>query len=382
MKITNVEPFIVSSGPGGKNFFFVVVDTDEGIYGVGESGLSSRELAVAGAVEHLKQFLVGRNPMQIERLWQEMFRGGFFPAGNITAAAIAAIDIALWDIKGKALGVPIYELFGGLARDKIVCYPHVTGATTELLIENAQKHIAEGWKFVRWGLGGPINSGDIFEPHQAIRHGIQQWEAMRKAVGDEVELCFDLHTRVDPPEAIQFCRAVEQYRPFFVEDPIRSESMYSLRQVRQHVNVPLAVGEQFHSKWEFREIIEEELTDYARIDICIAGGLTEARKIAGWCETHYIKLATHNPLGPVSSAACAQLNFAAPNVGVQEQPTRPYVLLPDVVPVQMEWKDGYILPPTRPGLGVEFDREAARKKPFGLYEVPHLWRRDGSYTNW
>jgi galactonate dehydratase len=146
--------------------------------------------------------------------------------------------------------------------------------------------------------------------------------------------------------------------------------------------VPLAIGEQFHSKWEFREIVEEELTDYARIDICIAGGLTEARKIAGWCETHYIKLATHNPLGPVSSAACAQLNFASPLVGVQEQPTKPYVLLPDVVPVQMEWKDGYIYPPTRPGLGVEFDRELAKKSPFSMYEVPHLRRADGSVTNW
>src|SRR4051812_30672845 len=382
MKITDVEPIIVSAGPGKRNYTFVVVDTDEGIWGVGESGLSSRELAVASAVEHLKQFLVGKDPFQIERLWQEMFRGGFFPAGNITSSAIAAIDIALWDIKGKALNVPIYELFGGLARDKIVCYPHVTGGSLEALVENAQKHVEEGWKFVRWGLGGPIGDGDVFEPSEAIRRGVKEFEALRKALGDEVNLCFDLHTRTDPPDAIQFCRAVEEYRPFFVEDPIRAESMYSLRQVRHHVNVPLAIGEQFHSKWEFREIVEEELTDYARIDICIAGGLTEARKIAGWCETHYIKLATHNPLGPVSSAACAQLNFASPLVGVQEQPTKPYVLLPDVVPVQLEWKDGYIYPPTRPGLGIEFDRELAKKSPFAMFEVPHLRRADGSYTNW
>jgi L-alanine-DL-glutamate epimerase-like enolase superfamily enzyme len=380
VKITNVETFLVYGGR--KNFSFVVVDTDEGISGVGENGLSSRELAVQGAVEHLKQFLIGRDPFQIERLWQEMFRGGFFPAGNITAGAIAAIDIALWDIKGKALNVPVYELLGGLARDKIVCYPHVTGATTEELVENAQRHVEEGWKFVRWGLGGPIQSGDVFEPARAIRKGVKEFEALRKALGDDVELCFDLHTRTDPPHAIQFCKAVEEFRPFFIEDPIRSESMYSLRHVRKHVDVPLAIGEQFHSKWEFREIIEEELTDYARVDICIAGGLTEAKKIAGWAETHYIQLATHNPLGPVSSAACAHLNFASPNVGVQEQPTKPGVLLPDVVPVQMEWKDGYILPPTRPGLGIEFDREAARKMPFQMYEVPHLVRADGGYTNW
>jgi galactonate dehydratase len=383
VKITNVEPLIVSGGPGKRNFCFVAVDTDEGISGVGESGLSSRELAVAGAVEHLKSFLIGKNPFQIERLWQEMFRGGFFPAGNITTAAIAAIDIALWDIKGKALDVPIYELFGGLARDKVVCYPHVQrGGSLDHLVENARQHVDEGWKFVRWGLGDPLARGDLFEPARAVREGVKEFEALRKALGDEVELCFDLHTRTDPPEAIQFCRAVEEYRPFFVEDPIRAESMYSLRQVRRHVNVPLAIGEQFHSKWEFREVVEEELTDYARIDLCIAGGLTEAKKIAGWCETHYIKLATHNPLGPVSSAACAQLNFACSNVGVQEQPTKPYVLLPDVVPAQLEWQDGYLLPPTRPGLGIEFDREAAKKSPFQMYEVPHLRRADGGYTNW
>ncbi len=146
--------------------------------------------------------------------------------------------------------------------------------------------------------------------------------------------------------------------------------------------MPLAIGEQFHSKWEFREIIEEELTDYARIDICIAGGLTEAKKIAGWCETHYIKLATHNPLGPISSAACLQLNLATSNFGVQEQPRKTGIVLTDVVPVQPIWKDGYLLPPTRPGLGIEFDREAAKKSPFQMYEVPHLQRVDGSYTNW
>ncbi len=381
MKITNVESLIVSAGPGKKNFCFVVVDTDEGIWGVGESGLSSRELAVAGAVEHLKAFLIGKNPFQIERLWQEMFRGGFFPAGNITTSAIAAIDIALWDIKGKALNVPIYELFGGLTRDKLVCYPHVQrGGSLEELVANAQQHVAEGWKFVRWGLGDPLADGNTFEPGRAVREGIREFAALRKALGDEIELCFDLHTRVDQADAIQFCRGVEEYRPFFIEDPIRAESMYSLRQVRQHANVPLAIGEQFHSKWEFREIIEEELTDYARIDICIAGGLTEAKKIAGWCETHYIKLATHNPLGPVSSAACAQLNFASPLVGVMEQPTRPGVLLPDVVPVQLEWQDGFILPPTRPGLGIEFDREAARKSPFQKYEVTHQQLMDGSNT--
>jgi galactonate dehydratase len=326
MKITDVECYPVWGG--GRNFYFVV-DTDEGI---------------------------------------------------------SAIDIALWDIKGKALGVPVYDLLGGLCRDKVPCYPHCQAPTVEGLVENAQRHAAEGWKFVRWGLG---QHGDVLEPSVVIPEAIKSFEAVRRARGDAVELCFDIHTRLDQPDAIRLCRAVEPYRPFFMEDPIRSESMQSLRVVRQHPvseNTPLAIGEQFAGKWEFRQVIEEELADYARIDLCIAGGLSEAKKIAGWCETHSIKLATHNPLGPVSTAAYPHLNLACNNVAVQEQPRRatggPGTVLTDVVPVQMEWADGYLLPPTRPGLGVEFDREAARARPLQMAELPHLRRLDGSATNW
>ena len=167
-----------------------------------------------------------------------------------------------------------------------------------------------------------------------------------------------------------------------MEDPIRSESMQSLRVVREHVNTPIAVGEQFASKWEFRQVIEEELMDYCRVDLGIVGGLTEAKKVAAWCETHYIKLATHNPLGPISTAACLHLNLSSPLVGVQEQPRKPGTTLLDVVPVQMPWEAGYLYPPTAPGLGIVFDREAAKKHPFQLHELPHLRREDGSVTNW
>jgi galactonate dehydratase len=167
-----------------------------------------------------------------------------------------------------------------------------------------------------------------------------------------------------------------------MEDALRSENPATYHRLRQQTAVPLAAGEQYANKWEFRELIEDELIDYARIDLCIVGGITEARKIAGWCETHHIKLATHNPLGPVSSAACLHLNLATSNVGVQEQPRRPGTTLTDVVPVQVEWQDGYLLPPTRPGLGIEFDREAARRSPFRMTEPTHLRRLDGSFTNW
>ncbi len=379
MKITSVEAYPVWGG--SRNFLFVVVDTDAGIYGVGEAGLTGRELAVIGGIEHFKPHLIGENPFRIEYIWQKLFRGGFFPAQRVLTSAMAAIDIALWDIKGKALGVPVYELLGGLARDKVACYPHNRGHAREVapLVASCLETMEEGWKFVRFGLP---QDGKILEPRTAVLTAIKQLEAVREAVGDEIEICFDVHTRLDLPDALWLCQEAEAVRPFFMEDPLRSENPDAFKTLRTRTTVPLAAGEQFSSKWDFRQLIEEEWIDYARIDLCIAGGLTEARKIAGWAETHYIKLATHNPLGPVSSAACLQLNLASPLVGVQEQPRKTGTVLTDVVPVQPVWEDGYLLPPDRPGLGVTFDREAARDRPMQMVGLPQLRRLDGSVTNW
>ncbi len=379
MKITNIETYPVWQGT--RNYLFIVVDTDEGIYGVGECGIAGRELAMIGTVEHFKPLLIGQNPFRTEYLWQVLFRSGFFPAQRIQTAVIAAIDIALWDIKGKALNMPVYDLLGGLARDKVVCYPHNVGHGMEIdpLVESCLQTKAEGWKFVRWGLP---HEGGILEPRRSVRRAIEQAQAVREAVGDEIEITFDVHTRLDLADVVWLCKEFEQFNPYFIEDPLRSENPDSFKTLRPRTTVPLAAGEQFNSKWEFRQLIEEEWIDYARIDLCIAGGLTEARKIAGWCETHYINLATHNPLGPVSSAACLHLNLSCPNVGVQEQPRRPGTWLTDVVPVQIEWEDGYLLPPQRPGLGVEFDREAAKKYPMQEQHRIILHREDGAFTNW
>jgi L-alanine-DL-glutamate epimerase-like enolase superfamily enzyme len=380
MKITNVEPLPVTED--GRSCLFVVVDTDEGIFGVGESGLGGRHQAVIGAIEHLKPMLIGQDPFRIGHLWQLMWRGGFFPAKLILSSAISAIDIALWDLKGKALGVPVYELLGGRHRDKVVCYPHNRGDSVDVtpLIESCLQTTEEGWKFVRFSI--PY-AGDILEPRQSVRMAIKQFQAVREAVGDDIEICFDVHTRLDLPEAVWFCREVEAFHPFFIEDPLRSENPDSFKTLRPRTSVPLAAGEQFGSKWEFRQLVEEEWIDYARIDVCIVGGLTEAAKIAGWCETHYIKLALHNPLGPVSTAACLQMDLASALVGVQEQPRKPGTDMMRVVPVQIPWEDGYLLPPDRPGLGIEFDREAARKHVMTSRPPrPSLRRLDGSFTNW
>ncbi len=344
-------------------------------------GITGRELAVIAALEHFKPLLIGKSPFDTEHIWQQLYRGGFFPAQGIQASAISAIDMALWDIKGKALGVPVYDLLGGKVRDKVVCYPHNSGHRMEIapLVESCLQTTEEGWKFVRWGLP---QDGALLEPRQAVRAAIAQFEAVREAVGDEIDLCFDVHTRLDLPDALWFCKEVEQYDPFFIEDPLRSENPDSFKTLRPRTSVPLAAGEQFSSKWEFRQLVEEEWIDYARVDLCLAGGITEAKKIAGWCETHYIKVAVHNPLSPVSSAACLHLNLSCPNFAVQEQPRKTGTILTDVVPVQPTWEDGYLLAPTTPGLGIEFDREAAKAHPFRMAELPQVRRLDGSFTNW
>ncbi|HZR00824.1 MAG TPA: galactonate dehydratase [Chloroflexota bacterium] len=380
MKIKDVRPVLFSTGQ--RNMLVCVVETDDGIKGYGEGGMSSHLPAVAAAIETLKGRLVGQDATRIEHLWQLMFRGGFFPGGNILSSAVSAVDIALWDVNARALGVPVHRLLGGLMRERVPCYCHIGGHSVEGAAESARAAVEQGWRFVRWGAP---SQGDRHEPRVVLRETVQGMEAIRSAVGEDVEICYDFHARMDPSDAIQITKAIEHTRPYFVEDPIRSENIQLYRHVRQHVDAPLAVGEHYASKWEFRQLIEEDLIDFARIDLCIVGGITEAKKVAGWCETHQIRLATHNPLGPVSAAACMNLSAVVTNQGVAEQPRKPGSDLTDVFPVQIEWRDGYLIPHDRPGLGVEFDEEAARKRPYaahGLGRGRMLVRDDGSITNW
>ena len=377
MKITDVKVYLAKEW---RTFCFVVVETDEGISGLGEAGITGRELAVRGAIEHFKPLLIGQDPFRTEHLWQLLFRGGFFPAQRILTAAIAAIDIALWDIKGKALGAPVYQLLGGRARDRVLTYNHNVGDTVEELVDCCQRSVDEGWQALRWGLEHPASG--ILEPGAAVRRSIKEIEALRLALGDEVKLAIDVHTRLNPADALWLCQEFEPHRPYFVEDPLRVENSQSYRSLRARTTVPLAAGEQYNSKWEFRQVVEEELIDYARVDLCICGGLTEAKKIAAACETHYIDLAVHNPIGPVATSAFLHLSLSTPNFAVQELPRRPGESMPDLIQNQPEWEAGYLLPPTAPGLGIELNAEALGKYPFEMGELRNLRRPDGSVTNW
>jgi galactonate dehydratase len=396
MKITNVECIPVQAP--GRTLVTVLVETDAGLTGVGEAGLQRRPRAIVGAIEHLRRWLVGEDPMRIEHLWQRMARGGFYPADRLIGSAIAGIDIALWDIKGQALGVPVYELLGGRCRDYVECFlspsyrpdpgqsssPEFRSALNrgdpEAAGALAKECLAHGHKYFRQGLA-PEENG-LFEPRRAVRRLLAQMRAARAAVGDAMELMVDLHTRLDPPEAVLFCREAEPLQMFVVEDPIRSEHSAGYRHIRQQVGVPLAAGEQWANKWEFRQAIEEDLVDYVRIDICIAGGLTEAKKIAGMAEAHYIKILPHNPLGPVCTAACLHLDLACNNAGPQEVCFPPATMLPDVFSCAFELQGCRLTVPTTPGIGVKFNREAARAYPGEMTEPSHLHREDGAFTNY
>ena len=378
MKISEIKTFPVFSG--SRNYLFVKVETDAGLYGVGEFGITWREQAGIGAIEHMKHHLLGKDPLNIEALWQLMFRGDFFPGGRIGAAAISAIDIALWDIKGKALDQPVHMLLGGQLRDRVACYTAIGGSTPEDAARSARERVEAGWHYLRMAV--LERGGTTLDARTAVRDAVDSFIAVREAVGPEIEICIDVHTRLDPPDTIRLGRLLEPYDPFFIEDPLRCENPQSYRLVRQHVSSPLAVGEHYATKWEFRQMIEEELLDYARIDLCIVGGLTEGRKIANWCETHYIKIVPHNPLGPVSAAACLHLDLATDNFAVQEGGLVGAPVMQDLFPVQVPYEAGHLLPPERPGLGVEFDEAAAASYEFKWQNGPLLHRSDGSLTNW
>ena len=312
MKITDIKTYPV--WVNFRNQMIVKIETDEGIYGWGESGLQYRELAVQGAVQHYREFLIGRDPFKIGALWQEMYRSQYFEGGRVLTAAISALDIALYDLKGKALGVPVYELLGGKHRNAIPTFATSWGAMGPQLIENVQEIIHHGWNSIR--IGASVPKGDeanLFEPHESIGFSAHWLTKVREAVGLDPVLGVEYHHRLSVAEAASFCQRLPSGTIDFLEEPIRDELPEAYAALRQLTNVPFAIGEEFSSKWVFLPYIRRGLTNFARIDICNVGGFTEAMKVAGWAEAHYIDLMPHNPLGPICTAATLHLAAAVPN---------------------------------------------------------------------
>ncbi len=384
MRITALKAFPVWVGI--RNQLLVKVETDEGLIGWGESGLSGREKAVAGAIEHFAGFVVGRDPMRIGALWQELYRSQYFEGGRVLTAAMSAIDIALHDIKGKALGVPVYDLLGGRQRDRIPTFATTHAAPGPEMIEQARALVERGWTAMRLSPSGH-QSKDVYEPREHIAATAEWCTKAREALGHEVVLGIDYHHRLTVAEAASFCQKMPKGTLDFLEEPIRDETPEAYEALRRMTDIPFAIGEEFASKWQFLPFIERDIHQFNRIDVCNVGGLTEAMKVAGWSEAHYVDMMPHNPLGPVCTAATVHFAAAVANFSWLEtraSPAETHLGFDDseVFPVQVRL-DGAAYPvPTSPGLGVEVDEERLTRDPFRYWEAPHLRRRDGSVTNW
>ena len=357
-----------------QSFHIVTVETDQGIIGIGEGGSRDTIAECAG-------MLIGDDPSKIDYLLQLVYRGHFYPAGREKLHALGALDMALWDIKGKALGVPVYELLGGLARNHVECYS--TGFPAKGgLKETARACIEAGFRALRTSVADPPD-GATFNSHQMVRKTYDECVQIREGVGKDGDWAIDYHTRLDLPDAIRLSTLIEPLEPYFCEDLLRSENTDVYRNLRPQVKVPIAVGEQFGDRWDANKLIEQRLIDYARVTIPNVGGISEYKKIATLCETHYVGLIPHFT-GPVAEAAVAHVanTFSGPvmmeMVGAGPA-TEPHL------PVCYDFRNGKIWPNRRPGLGVELDTKplqlvlevTERVRPIPLFHRP-----DGSLTNW
>ncbi len=393
MKITDVRGYPV--WVGYRNAFVVVVETDTGLRGLGEGGIVGRELAMQGMIEHLREVLLGMDPRRIEHVWQTLYRSQYFEGGNILGAAVSAVDIALWDILGQSLGVPIYQLLGGACREVVPCFATVGLLDGPGCVDRARELVDQGWRYLRFLPGMPAperpsgdwlqeiqREGALYEPQESLELAAHWIREVRQAVGPRVGLSIDLHHRFTVAEAATFCGKVADLHLMFLEEPIRAQSARAYAQLRTMTAIPLAIGEEFASKWEFVPFVEEGLLNFARIDVSIVGGLSEAKKVAGWCEAHYVDAMPHNPLGPVCTAASVHLGAATSNFAqleYREELTRAWPR--DLFPVVPEIVGDSFPLPTSPGLGVTLDEEAAKRHPYRRWEPPRWHRRDGTHTN-
>lgn len=364
---------------------FAKIETDRGIIGYGEAGNWGHLEAAATAIKRFAEYLVDKPAFNIEHHWNVMHRFSYFQ-GHAINAAISAIDIALWDIKGKAFGVPIYELLGGACRTKARVYGHVFGSTIEKVLEDCKIKMDAGFTAV-----GHINpflderSDQIyFKTHvQKMQDAIENVRKMRAVVGDKVDLLVELHRRLTPPEAITFSNGIADSCPMFVEDPIRPENADAMARVADRIPVPIATGERFCTIYDFQALLARNAVEYARIDVAICGGITGAKKVAAMAEAHHVQLVPHNPLSPIGLAACLQIAAAIPNFAIQEYTTQKEPGLTtihagsdivDYVPVP---KEGFVDIPGGPGLGVNLLDNAQIIRPPFVQPIEMRPHRDG-----
>jgi galactonate dehydratase len=367
LKITKLETFLVKP-----RWLFLKVHTDAGIVGLGEPILEGRALTCAAAVQEIAHYLVGKDPRQVVHHWQAIYRHAFYRGGPIMTSALSGIDMALWDIKGKALGVPVYELLGGPTRRKVRVYAHAnTPAQMRPLI-------ARGFTAFKCNPAKRRASRYVETP-AAVRYAAERFGELRKEAGDDIDIAIDFHGAISPAMAKVLIKALEPYNPMFIEEPINCQNHDVMAEIARSTHLPIATGERVFTKWGFREILEKKAATILQPDLCHAGGITEVRLIAGMAEAYYATIAPHNPLGPINLAAGIQLAASIPNFLCQEQVSlgEGYLRTPFVV------NKGFIDVPTGPGLGIELDEKAMTK------QIGHEWRNretyddeDGSVVDW
>jgi galactonate dehydratase len=370
MKITAVKTFLV--GVTRQNWLFVKIETDQGIYGWGEGSLEGQEKAVAAAINDLSPRIMNQDPLMIERHWQVMYRHGFWRGGVVLNSAISAIDQALWDIAGKAYNAPVYRLLGGPVREKIRAYTHVFS------LEQAGKIVAAGYTGVK--AGGMYSSGAI-DPVGVTINLAERIKNLRKAIGPDIDIMIDNHGRAWPSLAIKQIRAVQEYNIYFFEEPVPPDNLEALAEVRRNISgIDLATGERLFSRWNYRDLIERQLVDIIQPDVCHCGGISELRRIAAAAETYYIRVAPHNPNGPVATAASIQIAAAIPNFDILEYaiPAPEYL---KIVKSPLEQKGGYFPLTDTPGLGVDLDEEAMKEFPYKQKSYDGVFYKDGGVAD-
>ncbi|MGY4397564.1 mannonate dehydratase [Sphingomonas sp. UYAg733] len=401
-KITNARVIVTCPG---RNFVTLKIETDEGVSGIGDATLNGRELAVASYLaDHVVPLLIGRDAHRIEDIWQYLYKGAYWRRGPVTMTAIAAVDMALWDIKGKVAGLPVYQLLGGAARDGVMVYGHANGASIEEAVDAALVYQSEGYRAIRLQAGVPglastygvskdryfyepadadLPSENLWSTEKYLRSVAPLFQQARDALGWDVHLLHDAHHRLTPIEAGRLGKDLEPYRPFWLEDATQAENQDSFRLIRQHTTTPLAVGEIFNSIWDCRELIENQLIDYIRATVVHAGGLTHLRRIAALADLHNVRTGCHGAtdLSPVAMAAALHFDLSVPNFGVQEY-MRHTPETDAVFPHAYRFDRGMMHPGDAPGLGVEIDEDLAATYEYKRAYLPVNRLEDGTLFSW
>lgn len=380
--VTDVIPHVLFAGR--TNLIFVEVRTNAGVTGVGEASLEGKTEAVVGAINDVKDYLIGKDPTRIEHHWQTIYRHSFWRGGVVIGSAISGIEQALWDILGKALDVPVYELLGGTVRDRVRLYANgPRGETPEAIAESCAALVAQGWGALKLA---PFNAVTGVAGQPELRAAHRQMQLIRDAVGPDVDILIDCHGRLSPASAVQMARALEEFDIFFFEEPVLPEDPIALAEVAASISIPVATGERLFTKWGFRDILAMGAAHVLQPDLAHCGGIWEGRKIAAAAETSYVSIAPHNPYSWLLTMASLQLDFAIPNFLIQEFLVDHPPEVERLFARRFAWlPGGWVEPPSAPGLGVELDWDAIRaheQLPYTRTYQPSLWHVDGSVADW